>query len=423
MRPVSRLRRPHVALLAVVAVLGLGFTVVLHAQMSAAPWLAPPHAAWAETAALLDRPVAAVGSAVRGQPLFALGVPLANMLVLVLAITVATEQRVARLVLCAVAWSGAVYAAYGIASLILDPGMILWREKTFYVGNLTGTFVNRNTAATHLGACTVIWVLLLLDALRRRTDGIRRRGPAENPPWPAPLAMLSAGGGDATRRIVVPAAMATLCLVATFLTASRAGAILTLAVLGLAILIVLRRSLAGVRCGLATVVLIGLAGVVILQTVGSGVAGRIDAHGLSDEGRLSAWRSTLAMIEARPWTGSGLGTFTAVFPTFRSPDILVSGVWNAAHSTPLELAADVGLPLAAAVVLAYGAALVLLARGSLVRRRDRMVPLAGLCVGLLAGLHTAIDFSLQVAGCSIVVFGVMGAGLAQAFRSSATPES
>nr|WP_284701125.1 O-antigen ligase family protein [Rhodoplanes tepidamans] len=213
--------------------------------------------------------------------------------------------------------------------------------------------------------------------------------------------------------------MTALCLVATFLTASRAGTMLTLLALGLAVLMVFRRRLAGVRPLLLAAAGLAAAAVLLLQVIGGSVGSRFDAHGLADAGRLSAWCSTLAIVAAHPWTGTGLGTFTTVFPAYRSTGISLWGVWNAAHSTPLELAAELGLPLAGAVVFGFAAILVVLARGSVVRRRDRAIPIAGLCVALLAGLHTTIDFSLQVPGCSIVVFGVIGIGLAQSFRSAA----
>ena len=52
------------------------------------------------------------------------------------------------------------------------------------------------------------------------------------------------------------------------------------------------------------------------------------------------------MIADHPWFGTGLGTFVWSFPAYRSANISLWGVWDLAHSTPLELAADLGLPLA-----------------------------------------------------------------------------
>lgn len=44
--------------------------------------------------------------------------------------------------------------------------MILWREKQD--GYVTGTFINRNTAATYFGSCAAIWLLILSERIRER---------------------------------------------------------------------------------------------------------------------------------------------------------------------------------------------------------------------------------------------------------------
>ena len=89
-----------------------------------------------------------------------------------------------------------------------------------------------------------------------------------------------------------------------------------------------------------------------------------------------------------------------------------------AHSTPLELAADLGLPLAGLIVLAWLIVLAVLIRGARIRRRDLIVPVGALVVAILGLAHSVIDFSLQIPGYAIVVFALVGAGLAQSFPSS-----
>src|SRR4051812_18552442 len=72
------------------------------------------------------------------------------------------------------AWAGAAYAGYGIFSLLVEPRMILWRGKTAYVGNLTGTFINRNTAATYFGSCAAVWLVLLMESVTRQVPMLRQ---------------------------------------------------------------------------------------------------------------------------------------------------------------------------------------------------------------------------------------------------------
>ena len=160
-----------------------------------------------------------------------------------------------------------------------------------------------------------------------------------------------------------------------------------------------------------------LIALLLLQVLGGKVSGRFDTQGLSDEGRLDTYRSTLRIIGDHPWFGTGLGTFAWSFPAYRSADIPMWGVFNRAHSTPLELASDLGLPLTGLIILAWLIVLGVLIRGVRTRRRDLVVPVAGLSVAILGLAHSTVDFSLQIPGYSIVVFSLVGAGLAQSFSS------
>lgn len=93
-------------------------------------------------------------------------------------------------------------------------------------------------------------------------------------------------------------------------------------------------------------------------------------------------------------------------------------MWDLAHSTPLELVADLGIRLAAAIGLGWILILALLIRAARRRRRDGIVPLAALSVALIGLLHSMVDFSLQIPGYAIVAFAVVGVGLGQSFRTS-----
>src|SRR5262249_49872949 len=160
-----------------------------------------------------------------------------------------------------------------------------------------------------------------------------------------------------------------------------------------------------------------LAGLVVL---GGDILARFDATGIEgmlDRGRWDVYASTLRMIADRPWFGTGLGTFALAYPAYRSGDTSMWGTWDRAHSTPLELAAELGLPLAGIIFLAWSAVLVILVRGIFVRRRDQIVPTAAFAVALLAILHSLVDFSLQIPGYAMVAFALTGAGLAQSFRT------
>jgi O-antigen ligase len=211
-----------------------------------------------------------------------------------------------------------------------------------------------------------------------------------------------------------------VCLAAMFLTGSRGGVLLSLFAMVVAFAVFFARDLP--RMASLLLVLLGAAivALVLLRFLGGNVEARINAEGLVDQGRLAAYRSTLHIIRDCPWFGTGLGTFASAFPAYRGADISIVGVWNVAHSTPLELASEVGIPLTSVVAVAWLVALIILIKGTRRSRRDTVVPLASFGVTLVALLHSSIDFSLQVSGYAIVVFVLVGIGLAQsvtAFRS------
>lgn len=402
--PTERLQKGHLLLLVGIGLVILCFGFVLHEQLSDHPWIAPFNPIWARASEALGRQLTPSVSIVRGEPFFALGAPLANVLALILGLMVGVSSDRARRGAHVMAWAGVCYAAYGILALVFDPTEILWSEKTAYIGNLTATFINRNTAAAYFGSCSAIWLVLLMRAIRRNLP----RGPIE---WKkVPQHLLRSTHKDVLIRFV----MLFVCLSAMFMTSSRAGVLVSLGAMVIAFMVFFGRDMPrgmgfiGAAAGSAAAALL------LLQVLGGNVGSRIDQLGLSDTGRLSVYRSTLRIIADNPWFGTGLGTFAYAFPAYRSSDISMQGVWGRAHNTHLEFASEMGIPLTIIVALAWMVALIVLARGVRVRRREMVVPLSALAVVLIALLHSMVDFSLQVAGYSIMLFALLGLGLAQA---------
>ena len=399
----SRLQSRHFLILGGIAFVVVCFGLVLHEQLSDHPWIAAYNPIWAKASEVLRTDLVPSVSIVRNEPFFALGHPLANVLALILGLIVGIDPDRARRGVRVMAWAGAGYAVYGIFALVFDPTHILWREKTAYIGSLTATFINRNTAATYLGSCSAVWLVLLMGAVRRNLP----RGPIE---WKrVPRRLLH----DPSKDVLIRFVMLFVCLSAMFMTGSRGGVLISLGILVVTFMIYFGRDMRGGYVAIALVGCVTIA-LLLLQVLGGNVGGRIDVQGLSDAGRLSAYRSTLRIIADNPWFGTGLGTFAAAFPAYRSDDISMRGVWDIAHSTPLELASELGVPLALIVAAAWIVALVLLSLGLRRRRSSMTVPLSALAVSLIALLHSSIDFSLQIAGYSIVVFALLGLGLARA---------
>lgn len=401
----GNLGRARGAILFAIILLLAVYGLVLHEQTSAAPWFASPAPLWKETAKFLGGHVVPIAAAARNAPFYHLGPVLADALALSLGVVIGTDRARAHQILAVFAWSGLAYALYGIAAALLTPGMILWREREAYVGNVLGTFVNRNTAASYFGCCGVVWLLILCEIIKKRL----------------PHGRLNIR--NFSREILSEAHFDTIvgflgffvCLTALFMTSSRAGVVISAATMIGACAFRFRHDfpqkgkrllpIAGAICGL----------LVLSQFLGGLVSQRFDVSGLSDEGRLATYKGTLRMIADHPWFGTGLGTFVWSFPQYRSPPIW--GVWNMAHSTPLEITAELGIPLALVIGFGWLLALAILIRGILVRRRDTIISLAAVSVFAIAFLHSCIDFSLQIPGFAIVAMAVIGAGLAQSFSS------
>ena len=405
-RPLS-LARVHRAILAGIALIITGYAFVLHEQLAEHPWIAPFHPIWSEVGAVIGEKLTPSAAIAHDQPAFAVGAPLAAILALITGMIVGRDRLRAHRVLKVMAWSGAVYAIYGLVALVVEPGKILWRQKQAYVTDLTATFVNRNTAAAYFGSCAVVWLLLLGNAIRHRLP----HGPFE---WSTFSERILS---DTPKEVTIAFAMLFICLAAMFMTGSRGGVVLSLLMLVVAFALLFRREFTDLSTRIAAITAALIIAFVLLQIMGAGVNARFNIEDIASEARLETYRSTLRMIADHPWFGTGLGTFALSYPAYRSNQISVLGVWDRAHSTPLELAAELGLPLAVAIAVGWLVIFAVLFRGVMIRRRDRIIPLAGLILGLLANLHSMIDFSLQIPGYAIVVFAIVGVGLAQSVRS------
>jgi O-antigen ligase len=221
-------------------------------------------------------------------------------------------------------------------------------------------------------------------------------------------------------KVMFRAAVGLTCFFALLLTGSRGGLICSSLGLLVAIsLMIANRTKPGFwyAAGSGFVALAGTA-FWLSQT------GRIASQGLFDDARWSVYGFCIDAIRQRPLLGSGAGTFGDLFPSLRTDDFSTWGVWDYAHSTLLEIAVEMGIPIAAMVVIATVASLLILAQAAL-RSKDRgrssLSAITGIAV--LSYLHSMIDFPLQVPGY-LILFGILlGCGLARASQSTKSPQN
>jgi O-antigen ligase len=150
--------------------------------------------------------------------------------------------------------------------------------------------------------------------------------------------------------------------------------------------------------------------------------GRIGSQGLFDDSRWSVYRFCVEAIKQRPFLGAGVGTFADLFPSLRADDFYSWGVWDHAHSTILEIAVEMGIPVAAMVVIAALTSLFFLTRTAVKSKGRSKRSLAAITgIAVLSYLHSMIDFPLQIPGYLIVFAILLGCGLARASSNPSAP--
>ncbi len=408
--PVRFTRPGQVALAGLAGLVAVAYAFVLHEQLAAHPWIAEVSPIWQETQAARGGTVPPLVSIVRNLPWFELGRPFVCILALSCGFLIGADEARSRQLIKVIAWTGGGYATYGIFEHLFDPKHILWVNKEAYVGSLTSTFINRNTAGAYFGSCAVVWLLIICELVRRQM-------PPGALDWST---MPERTFSSPPRSLVISFTMFFLCLLALFMTGSRAAAALSLAALLLAFILFFWRHLS-TRIGISVALVGGcLVSFVLLELMGGNIRAGFDARGYSDEARVEIYRSVLKMIADHPLFGTGQGAFAYAYPAYRSAQSSMSGVLEMAHDTLLEIASDMGIPIAALIVISWIVILAVLLHGAVVRRRNRLMPIAALVVASLAIAHSLIDFSLQIPGYSIVALSLIGAGLAQSFANGST---
>ena len=306
----------------------------------------------------------------------------------------------------AIALAAAAYSAYGLLMHLSGAGLILWYPKWAHLDSVTGTFPNRNHFATYTGLgllCALAYIARQLGA------ALNRRGRlVELFLHPRP------------RHFVIVATV-PICLLGLVLSLSRAGSFSTL----LACLVFLA-GLAAHASGRRTLWLAVL--VAFLAVAGLYIA--IASAGLLErlallfdpdamEQRFPAYRLMLGAIADFPWLGFGYGTFEDVFKIYRAPPVV--DYFDAAHSTYLENAIELGLPAATALWLSIGWLGLTGLRAFRSRRSAWIYGWAATCATLLVGIHAAFDFSLQIPAVAIVYAAILGIGCGQSWSTERRP--
>ena len=274
-----------------------------------------------------------------------------------------------------------------------------------FAGSLIGGFANSNHFSNYIAMTLPLAVFVVLRSAPHRRAEVHQRPQSAAVFW-----------------LVVLLVLVTAVLASGSRTGAITGMMVTFFALLLALSAVSKTSRKWYAIGAVVLVVAGLV-VVGLNTL----AVRFDADRLGVDGNFrwmlvsSSWQAALAF-----WpTGSGAGSYSAVFPAFESPG--VRGFAEHAHNDYVEFLIEFGLLFV--LVAALIAVLAVRQAWSLWRhingggRGADAAPLQLFCaLGLLAiFLHSWVDFNLRIPANAILCACLFGAFLRPIHRSNKSP--
>ena len=285
-------------------------------------------------------------------------------------------------------------------------GSYLKKVGSFEPGDhcgMSGTFVSSNSFGSYCGMALVAAMTLLFA---------QRGGEPHLPYGYGEREEGLLAGLTGFRMLML--AISLLMLGGLLISASRAGLAATGASVALLILLMMR-GLWRSRPDIARIVIIGAVVVGIVVTV---IAGRVMfmklEHGGSVSERMVIWSASWKAVTLSPWLGWGIGNFADIYTILQPASMTQPN--DLAHSTPLEVMVEVGIPMAfvvyAILLIPWAATLY----GALtIRFAHRYLPVAALAVATVPTVHSMIDFSLQMPAIGFVVSAMLGMGWAQTF--------
>ena len=402
--------RHAVAIRQIKAPAALFGAVVLWISLQNATWTPDwlHHPIWQMAADALDQPIDGSISVDRELTNLALLRLITAASVFWIALQLCRNAARANFLLWSIAAITCAYAAYGLAAFALTPGRILWFENRINHGFVHSTFINPDSFAAYAGTGLLIFCALILRLYRNEFASV---------------------GGSIRFRIAsfievtgqkgaVPLGGAFVLLVALLLSGSRGGIAAT--TVGLFVLVTLtvrprKQQFAEQREAIIVVgVLLAAATILIFGDI---VVGKFAQQGLGDAGRMAVYPIVIRSILAAPVLGYGYGTFADVFPMFRDQSLSTWGKLDFAHNTYLEVLQGLGLVFGLMLVASVSLLVLRCVKGVARRRMNETVPGVAASVAVLLGVHSLVDFSLQIQAIAIAFMALLGAGVAQSESS------
>ena len=309
-----------------------------------------------------------------------------------IAIRAGTNPKRVRWFLHLMMWTVLLVAVFGLANVLYGWNSLGLIQKTAYLGWVTGTFVNRNSAASFFVIGLGITSSLGIEAYRTATIHFDRASPIAR--------IMYFLNSSVSIYFIVGA----IILIANFQTGSRAGIASSLIVLIAIALITMRETSINrynvLRAGIVLLVFLVVASNALYERSGDAVD--------SSWARVGLAREALTAIQARPFLGHGAGAFQSVEPLYHSPETSSQFIWNHVHNSYLEAAVDMGIPITTAW-LALAAHLVFrLLRTLLKSNNFKPATIALFAVLSAESFHALVDFSMQTQAIALYVCCLVG---------------
>lgn len=320
----------------------------------------------------------------------------------ILACFLLMDRRRCRQVIWLLIITGTIIAFQAILQKTCGNGRLLWLRLPPATAQFVGPFAYRNQFAAYMEMLAPIALAFCFfyQSSLKRGKSLRGRLAAF---FNQPRSNLSFILGFAT----------ILMITAIFLSTSRAGIISVLA--ACIVLVFLLKRYHGKKYRSVYLLIIFLSMAFLIGGIGlETIFARFDFHGKNfnqiTDGRLAFWQQGVPLIKDYLLTGSGLGTYGSIFPTYSSSSI-VGGHYFIyhPHNEYLETLSDLGLigfTLSGCFLYSVG-------RGAYTgykERRDRFARylFIAAAAGLFAQfLHLMVEYNLQSGAVGLTFFTVM----------------
>lgn len=322
--------------------------------------------------------------------------------------TINRGHRMRRLILVLTA-VGVFEALYGMFELTTKTPRLLFYKKAFNLQAVTGTFVN----GSHLAGYLEMVIPLTIGLLLSRIDffALGGRGLRDK------LAVMGTRGWLENIGLVLAVVVMSL---GVLLSRSRSGAFVLLFSFLLLFELVTLHFGRGLRRAWVRNALLGLFGLVTLIALYVGIGATIQKFALENllqENRPVFWSNTLGIVADFPLAGTGLGTFSSVYPAYEAvpgPELFLAH----AHNDYLEYLSELGF---AGFGLLLGAMLFIAVSAFLAWRARRNARIKALGLGGLVSvsailLHSLTDFNLHIPANALLFSAILGLTFVMVFH-------